>query len=157
MEFVNYLIAAFIVFLGPFAGAALAMIAPEEFNTGKKYFILFKSIMYLLAILAAVGFTIYSGLSYLIAVLMAILITALFVKKHRDIMRYAALAVVFYMSTASQQLFILISSMIFMYGLPVGTLLAGDKVKDKLELFKKIVMRYFLFVIIALALFVLVK
>ena len=145
MELINYMLAALVVFLGPFLGAVLMFIAPEEYKPGKKYFLWLRDLMLFLPVLIMIF---YSRLA--IILLIALLIARRFKK---DSFGYVILGIVFYLSSGWQDLFLIIGSMIFIYGLAVGTLFTGDKVKDKNQVLKKIFLRYWLFLLVATLLY----
>ncbi len=122
-------IASLVVGLGLFSGVFLALIAPEELKAGKKYFILLRTVLFV-AIVALLVFS-YYRINMIITIICLLSLLDLFLNKISDIIRFALLGLFFYLSAPLNQLFVLISVLIFIYGLPAGTLLAHKIIKKK--------------------------
>ncbi len=125
---IDYFLTLTIAFAGVFAGGLLAIISPEELKPGEKYWKILKWV--LLAVIITVLFYFSQLIIY------AIIITALLVYLKIINREYPALAFVFFLSAYEGFLFIA-SSLIFIYGLPAGTLdakqIIGQKSKGKLK------------------------
>src|SRR3989344_2439353 len=117
-----------LAFLGFIAGIILAFLTKEEFKSGKKYFLALKFIIILILSLI---FFLKSSLTYssLIFFIAGILITILF----KRIYFYFGLAL-FISFLLTQEFNLLTASLIFIYGLPEGTLKANYLSYDKNKL-----------------------
>ncbi len=136
-----------ISFLGLVIGSWLAFLTPEEFNSGKKYFIsLKKTTLFILVIIFLLPTfnIIYTVILFIIGVLTA--------KFFRKIYFYLglALALSFFISV---EFSLLTSSLIFIFGLPHGTLHAREYLKDKKKLIKLLIFQLILFLLPSLTLF----
>ena len=120
MEFLIYLLTAIVVFLGTFIGYMLSKHAFEELRDIVDYL----KIANILIISAAVFFIFYqySWITGAIASLIILGFLILFNKKYSSIITYAALGGIFYASSLNQNSFIIVSSLIFAYGIMLGTI-----------------------------------
>ncbi|MBW2980340.1 hypothetical protein KY360_02910 [Candidatus Woesearchaeota archaeon] len=141
----SYSIAAVVTYLGLVAGMLLAFFTEEELKAGRKYFILLQHVCFI-SIIA--GLFYYFFINKLISELIIIAIlfvilaltcyfSAVKLKKSKrkpiiiSYIIYAVLAVGFYLSSKVIGMHIIISSLIFIYGLPAGTKLTDPKKKLK--------------------------
>lgn len=152
MQPATYFLAAIVSFSGLIAGAILAFFTKEELKPGKKYFELLQKA--LLAAIAAV-FVYYLGLHLLvrIAIYAAVILLLATSKSINSSVAYALLGAVFYFSSFSKQSFLIISSLIFLYGLPAGSIIATSLIrKRKSEAVKKALITglWFLAVVVGL-------
>ena len=151
MNLLNYSLAALISYLGLSAGFLLAVIAKEELKAGKKYFIIAKKIILLLIFASMV---VLAQLNYIIISAILIVITVYLInhskKEHiKTNYAYILFSAILFMSSARLELFTITSSLIFLYGLPAGTLLTYNTKKEAvINILKDIV-----FVIISIALY----
>jgi hypothetical protein len=120
MEILNYLLALIGSFSGLFVGMGLGYIAKEELKYGKKYFLWMQNIVLILAAI----FVLYSFHLHIILFILIGLLATLAVIYFRPciVIGYLILAVLFCLSIGNTNLFILTSSMVFLYGLPTGSL-----------------------------------
>lgn len=150
MNFLNYSLTAIICYLGLFIGFALAIIAKEELKAGKRYFILLQKIILLLVFIFLL---IYIKIDYIIILLTLTFIIIHLLKNYfkfnESIYIYIILAIIFYLSSKILNLWVLESSLIFLYGLPTGSLLTN---KDKKQTFINI-LKSVIFIIITIALY----
>ena len=152
MLFINYFIASLISFFGLILGIILIKIAPEEQKPGEKYFILLQNLFFTLSI---VLFLYFLKINIIITFLIAILLTAYFSKiKIRDYFRkseflYFLLAIIFFLSSKNTSLFLTESVIIFLFGMPTGSLLFNRKKKN----YFKVGLRSIIFLVVALLLF----
>ena len=119
---------------GFLVGFILSIISPEELRPGKKYFILIHRILFSLIIIHSIYFSIYVKQLYLITIPASFLVLYLVLLRKRFIKDY------FYLKEISNYLFFIITyfliitlngqnfkllflSLVFIYGLPAGTLL----------------------------------
>ncbi len=149
MDFLSQSLTALTAFSGLFAGAALAFIAPEELRAGKRYFMWME--LAILLLLAIFLLNQYSIPLFLRAIIYALLIASLLIKGINNRLVYPVLAAVFFLSAASEALLFRHASLIFLYGLPAGTLFTNVK-DSKLATAKNLLTSYGTFVIIAVLL-----
>lgn len=110
---IEYILTLVISFLGILLGGVLALIAPEELKAGEKYWKILE--WFLLIIIIAV--LIYYSSNLIIAILLTALLVGLKIIKKE----YPAMAFALFLGAYDNFLF-LIGSLIFLYGLPKGTL-----------------------------------
>ncbi len=134
----NYFLVSIIAYLGLFLGVILIKLAPEEQKPGKKYFILFKKILFFL-ILASLLFFYEINIIFSVILLVFIFIL-MFNKKIRldkAYLIYFLLGIVFYLSSKIFNLFIIESILIFLYGIPNSSLELNLKKKNYYDIFVK--------------------
>ena len=120
MQILNIIFAAIIALLGLPAGLILAKIAKQELKPGKKYFFFMQDILLILAII----FVLYSyQLNLYLFLVLGLIITVIIIKTNlKPKLTYPILIILFLLSTENQNLLILTSSLIFLYGLPTAAL-----------------------------------
>jgi uncharacterized membrane protein YhhN len=123
-----YFLSLAVCFLGLGAGAAVANMAREELKEGLKYFLLLMRILIILVFVA----TAYSFRTnyFILAGLVLFAIVSLLLSPP-DQRTYMMLGIVFFLSQFSQELFILDSALIFLYGMAVGSILAEQSQKRR--------------------------
>ena len=128
------IIETIIAFLGLIVGLILARFTKEELKPGRKYFIWFKKII-LLVLVVSLVYIAWSNMFFIKEAIGAIigflvgLIVAYFFKKE-----YFYFGLALYILAYTQS-FIFITILIFLFGLPYGTLLFSKKFKYKTALF----------------------
>ena len=146
MAFLNYASASVIASLGLVCGYFLAKIAKEEIKSGKVYLQIMKSLVFS----SIIFFLLYSLVNPTVAAILSALVLILTssIKRLLNFNRiiYLLYSVLSYLAN-EKKLFALTASLIFIYGLPAGTLMEHDK-KDLRELVK--VMLVFMVISIAL-------
>jgi hypothetical protein len=162
MSLSSYILAAIVTYSGLFAGMLLAFFTEEELKPGRIYFTILRRVC--VASIFALLFY-YFFINKLIAELVISAIVFVMVayfcynfsikanKGERPIsnsyMIYAALAIVFYLSSKIVGIHIIISALLFIYGLPAGTSITDPK--KKLRSFS-IVLKHIFYVLIAVIL-----
>jgi len=151
MELINYLLAGLISFFGLIFGMILVSIAPEEQKPGRKYFILLQNLFF---ILSAVFFLIFLELNAIFIFLAVVLLIVYFLKvKVENVKRsqsmYLILAVIFFLSLRSSNLFLIEAVLIFLFGMPTGSLLFNRKKKN----YFKVVFKNIIFLVVVWGLF----
>jgi len=152
MAILNYALATLITFSGIFVGFILALVAKEELEPGKGYFILLQNLIFSLIIFFLLYF---NDLSIWLAIIMALL-TFIFLLKSKinPLAIYLSLALIFNAGFRNRlSVFILIASLILIYGIPTGSLLTYKLKNKKLKTLKNIIIKYGIFVPIAIVLF----
>tara|TARA_Y100000310_G_C20152215_1_gene565301 strand:- start:23 stop:382 length:360 start_codon:yes stop_codon:yes gene_type:complete len=101
-------------------GIILANIAPEEILPGEKYFLWLKRIIFIGLLITMIYYS-FNELLFLMIPLLMILVFALNLKFENDYFElgYYSLFIVFYLLTTP----VILAILIFLYGLPTGTLL----------------------------------
>ncbi len=132
MSMLSNFLAAVLAGLGVFCGAAIANYAKEELKPGRRYFIILEQ-----AVLAAfaAAHIYYSAPFYSIALSSALFISSFFreqIEKKSKAMfcyfAYAAFAVILFWS-AGAHFFVQLASIIFLYGIPSGSIVFMEKKK----------------------------
>ncbi|MBR9677067.1 hypothetical protein GOV04_02910 [Candidatus Woesearchaeota archaeon] len=123
-----------IAFLGLFGGNLLAMIAPEELQPGKKHFLLLQKILLALIIILA-----FDGYWILLGISLGIMFSWI-IKSNKELYYFLPVFMIPYIITNK---LILGTSLLFLYSLPTGTLIATQFVKkDKLTIKKIALLKY---------------
>ena len=131
-DLVTSLVIPLLSLTGLLAGVILSYIAQEELSLGKKYFVIsYRIIFVLLSIIIIYFLSLYMLLVFLF---FALLLLILDLKKHYPSLFY--LHYLFFLTGyffSGQQL--IVAAMVFLYGLPVGTLLRMNvqKIKENPE------------------------
>ena len=111
-------------------GLALTYIAPEEIQPGKKYFIFLKRILFVLisgTIIYSFAVSINVPLLLLsLAFLLPLFMVDFKIKRKEAYWLHYLFFVIAYFFISEVQLKIILASLIFLYGFPVGSLLKGD-------------------------------
>ncbi|MBS3098062.1 hypothetical protein J4209_04685 [Candidatus Woesearchaeota archaeon] len=153
MELLSYFLASILSFSALFLGFSLALAAKEELKPGKKYFVLSQNIILALILVFLLYFKKVSLILSIIIVIAVLLSLFYFDKIKNKYTIYPLLGIIFYLSSKNINLFVIESALIFLYGLPTGTLLTN--IKNKKQAIKNI-LHHISFIIIALALFYLI-
>ena len=150
MELINYIGLSLLSFLGFIAGLTLPMFKSikEELKPGKKYFINFRNI----AAALVFGSIFYYEATIVYAVIATIILLAVFyrLKTLKPIVYYALFALAIAYSQTNHELLSVVASMIFITGLPLGTLQYIDNKKD---LVKKTVVVGVIYLVVSTSLF----
>ncbi|MBW2991919.1 hypothetical protein KY345_01740 [Candidatus Woesearchaeota archaeon] len=144
----RFLLASLIVGSGVIIGAILCILAKEELKPGRKYFLFLKNILFSAVVLAASFY--YFFINPIISLLVLLFLPVLFIKRFQLNLMYIAFAVIYILSTADDQLYLLISSLIFFAGFPIGSLATYDLIRKEIFVERKILVPYIVFVFIAL-------
>jgi hypothetical protein len=146
MEILNYALVAIVISIGLILGRVLAWIAKEEIRPGKNYFLILQKALFCAAVIALM-FLNRTNVHYIWAGALIIFVYVYYYKKISPEIVYGVLGLVFYLSSKTEY-FLLASSLIFLYGLPSGTLL-----KNK----EKIALNLLVFLVVSIGLFLLLK
>ena len=135
---IEYFLASIVSYLGLLLGVILIKLAPEEQKPGKKYFILFKKI--LLFLIIAIFFSFIKINAVIVILLLIILFFFLINKKitlESTVLTYILFGILFTLSFRIQNLFIIESVLIFLYGIPTASLILNVKKKNYKDVFVK--------------------
>lgn len=137
MNFLNYSIISIISYSGLFLGFLLAIIAKEEIKQGERYFILLKKTILALIFIFLL---ILKTKDHLTTTLILAFVILYMIKTKKEFNElpyiYIILGLVLYTSSKNLELLMIESSLIFILGFPVGTLLTK---KDKKRTLKEII------------------
>jgi hypothetical protein len=155
MEPVNYFLGLVIIFAGLIVGMILGFIAKEELKPGKKYLSLLQKFILAAVFIIAI---IYSPHIALKTVLAGILVYLFIFKfSFNDIFTYGIFGFLFYVFINNLNLTLLLSSLMFLHGLPIGSLMTEEmKKQDYRSILKSIIYRYVWIIIVGMALFVVI-
>jgi hypothetical protein len=134
MGLLNYIIILMLCYSGLIAGIVLAWMAKEEMIAGKQYLQWFQRII--IAALAAIT-GIFLHPSFFIWLAVAVLLTfTLFSGKieRGTFFLYCLLSLVFYLNSQNQTSFPIVASLIFLAGLPTGSLLLDFEKKNHFKI-----------------------
>ena len=127
MNFILEILMLLFACTGIIFGVILAMIAPEELSSGKKYFLLMKRVLFII-LFFFVNYLLDIAENYVLIIVFSILAIILFVieltiwKKAYEIANYVIFLIPYFFVLGSNNKMIL-ATMIFIYGLPTGTLI----------------------------------
>jgi hypothetical protein len=140
-------------FGGTIAGYILTLIAPEELQTGKRYFELFYRLMLMfsIAVSAFLVFSLPVGIVVLLALAYPVMKSAVVYLKYP----YLTLGLLLFPFIDGTEALIAVSSMLFVCGLPLASIEAQrfvkkERIADKIGLLKTVIVRYVWFVPIGL-------
>ncbi len=129
MQSTTYFLALLVSYSGLIAGITIAYSAKEELATGKKYFTMLQKA--LLAAVVAISLN-HSGIPLALRIIAYALIILLLASKYELNSRisYGIFGAAFFLSRTSQDIFFLISALIFIYGLSTGSIAVEENLKD---------------------------
>jgi hypothetical protein len=143
MAFLNYLLISLIVYSGLLFGIILSMMAKEEIKPGKKYFILVHNIIlafilyFILEIINANPFV-----TLLLPLAFVIFLFRYTLTYSKSNVLYPILGGFFYISSFNTSQLLLVSTLIFFYGVLVGTLQEGNKKQKYVKNLYSVLMRH---------------
>ncbi|MBW2964267.1 hypothetical protein KY363_02300 [Candidatus Woesearchaeota archaeon] len=148
----TYIITTLFAFLGVYVGAVLAFICPEELKPGKGYLRSFmNTVLIFLALILLYAYGAHIAVLILLGVAATIFLYYTSDNTPINQIAYFILGIALFFAARSTDLFITISSMIFIYGLPLGSLFVLRKgKKSKRTILADILLNFGFFVIVAL-------
>lgn len=147
MIFLQYTLAAIIAFSGLFVGAYLARATKEEMPTASRYLPWMQKIL----VIAIVAFFLnILPVNLIIKVLIYALLIVSLLKTPLTNM-YFLIGFIFFMLANSDHLFT-ISTLVFLYGFPTGSLFIINKKLKRFEVIKEVFLKYWLFLVISIGL-----
>ena len=137
-----------IVGFGVFCGIFLAFISPEELRPGKKYFVFVRTLLFV-SLVAVLVFSFYT-FNLLVVFLCLLSLLDIFLNKISEILRFGFLGFFFYFGSQLDSLFLVVCSLIFLYGLPAGSLIAHKESENsKFVVLLHALIPYLVFLLIA--------
>lgn len=137
MEPTNYLFVFFTGLVGYALGVGLGYIAPEELLPGRKYLMFLEKVLFIFTFIPAIYFFSGSYLALFPAILVLLLLALPF--KFRAYAAFGVFLLWFFLIKQDNLITILEASLIFLYGLPTGSLIMGSspvtvaKLKEKIK------------------------
>jgi len=118
---------------GLFAGMLLAWLVPEELESGKKFFRWAQVVLIFLLFVAGTFFWRAGVLTLLLSFLLALVFIVVVMRKNMEWLSLAvyALFAIPYFQNPVNDFRLILSSLLFLYGLPTGTLLWQEWKKIK--------------------------
>ena len=154
MEAINYILAVLITYFSLFFGVILARLTKEELKPGKKYFEFVKSIFLIAIIGIALFISLINKQWIILGIIIFLSIILLVKKKRKENCIYILLGLIMFYSSNFINMFLLECSLIFIYGLITGTLIASRLLsKEKRFVMKKVFLRTLSYPIVTLLLF----
>ncbi|MFH1316279.1 MAG: hypothetical protein ABII01_02065 [Candidatus Woesearchaeota archaeon] len=147
----DYIITAFISFSGLIVGILLINFSKEERDPGLKYF---KLMQILLITISFIIIFYWLNLNVILNSMISLIILIILFgikPQMRSIFAYPFLGVLFYLSYANKEIFIIQSSLIYLIGFPTSAILVSFEKKDWI----KIILTHMTFLIIAIILLLL--
>ena len=138
MQFLNYFLASVLSYFGLLIGIILIRIAPEEQKPLEKYFIIMRKLL-LLLIFAFLVFYYFKNLIYILLLAACFAVILLIGHRIKDslkklILSYAVLGFLFFLGSGNNNLFVIESSLILLYGVPAASLIYNKKNHYKIML-----------------------
>ncbi|MFH1063828.1 MAG: hypothetical protein V1729_01975 [Candidatus Woesearchaeota archaeon] len=149
---VSYIVTTVFVFFGVYVGALLAFIAPEELAPGKLYFkALMNTLLVFIILILLHAYNANLFVLIFLGVVMSITLYYTHLTSPINQIAYFLLGIAFFFSTKSVELFITITSMIFIYGLPLGSLYVARRMKkSKKTLLADVFLNFSFFMVVSL-------
>lgn len=150
-QFTTYFLTLILSFLGLYVGALLAFISPEELNGGYDYF---RALQSALIVLIAVFILRSFGANVLILfALSATLAVTLYLLRNTPVAQFAyyCFGIALFLTVHDHDLFLLVASLVFLFGVPAGTLYAARHIgQERSVIFSDLLLNFGLFFVVAL-------
>jgi hypothetical protein len=147
-----YLGALLVAFSGIYFGAVLGFMAYKEIKPGRHYLMGLENTLLIFIILMVLNA--YGAPILLLALLGVALAVFLFMTTANtpvNQIAYFLLGIAFYFSTKTTELFVMTAILIFLYGLPLGSLyVARHEKQSKGVILSDILLKYFFFILAAI-------
>jgi len=155
MEAITYVLAVLVTFLALFLGMLLARLTKEELKPGDKYFKFAKVVLLIIITVISLTISFLNRHIATFAIILILFIILFFTKKRKkETYIYALYGFIIHYSAGYINLFLLESSLIFIYGLIAGTLITKKFINKELGfIIKKIFIRTISYPLIAIILY----
>lgn len=150
MNFLNYILIAFIAYIGIAVGLIIMRASKEEQKAGRKYFLVCQSAIIALMAISLVVFSYSKPSSWLMVLLIAALF---FIKRYKSFNEsyyiYPLLGLLFFFSLGILKLFLIEAVLIFSYGIVSASLLIDFKNKNAAGMTARIMLAHISFIIVS--------
>jgi hypothetical protein len=137
MEYIYvFIIASVITFLGLVGGVIASYSNKQELEPGKKYFVWIQKILFMAIIIATVVYFSLNIIPAFVIIAVAFLFCFLRNLQKFSFIIYILFGIILFFSSQIKQLFFLNCALIFLYGIPTGTMLKMKKRNIVFELIK---------------------
>ena len=129
----TYVLAMLIAYLGLITGVILGMNSPEEMKPGKQWLTLLSSFLFGLFVGVIIAYFVIFPVTYIhygLAILAVMLVLARFVRAPRFVL-YTLLAMTIALFIGHQSFFLVLAALLFLYGLPEGSLIVEPYTEKK--------------------------
>ncbi|MBN2052040.1 hypothetical protein JW756_00895 [Candidatus Woesearchaeota archaeon] len=123
---ITYLILLLIAFLGLFVGLLIGWLAKEELKPGMIFLDILRHVIFV----AIIIIFFVKNWSILFVLLIAIILIFFSLSKYRETLFYYSLPIIFFLSWKYNG-FAMIAPLIFLYGLPLGSIYLYRQLKEK--------------------------
>ncbi|MBW3015889.1 hypothetical protein KY330_05695 [Candidatus Woesearchaeota archaeon] len=147
----QYILVSILIFASVFLGHLLAIIAKEEIKHGVKYFKMLQKILFLAIVITTVYFYFEEKLILILSLILLAVFFYLRKRPYYDILSYVLFSFFYFVSYEKT---LIIPSLMFIYGLPTGSLLFHRFKKNNL-IIEQIFIRYLWFILLSLVLYLL--
>ncbi|MFC1742321.1 hypothetical protein ACFL3V_07335 [Nanoarchaeota archaeon] len=149
---ITYAVTLLFSFLGVYVGAILAFISPEELKPGRLYFkALMNTVLIFLILILLYSYNANIFLLILLGVAASVFLYYTSEETPINQIAYFLLGIALFFSTKSEDLFITTASLIFIYGLPLGSLFVARRMKkSKSTILTDLILNFSLYIIVAL-------
>lgn len=121
MEILTYILAAIVAYLGLAAGICVGWLSQEELKPGRKYINAVQDVLLSLVVLSLVYYT-WNLIGAIIAAVIIFIILFFFKRRIRSWIIYSVLGALFFLSATNDTMFAVNASLMFLYGIPAGSL-----------------------------------
>lgn len=151
MEILNYFLISLIVYIGLIAGIVISYMAKEEINPGRRYFVLAHNIILAFILFFILEF-IHANVFVTLLLPLAFVVFLFYYTEtyKKSPVLYGILGGFFYISSFDINNLIIMSSLIFFYGLLIGALHVDFKEKN----YFKVILKNLLFFICLILFFI---
>ena len=125
MELINYTLLTIVTYIGIFCGVVLSFISPEELKPGRRYFLIMQKILLFL-----MSISLFYHITFINIILSLTIVLFAIIQKNSFI-AYLLFAIIIFINVQNIALVTIISVLIFLYGLPTGSLLSNTKKKTE--------------------------
>jgi len=137
MEFIYvFIIGSVIAFLGLIGGIIASYSNKQELKPGKKYFVWAQNILFMAIIIATVVYFDLNPILAFVIIALAFLFCFLRNLQKFSFAIYILFGILLFLSSQIKQLFFLDCALIFLYGIPTGTMLQMKKKNIVIDVIK---------------------
>lgn len=128
IDFINYLAVVFVSYLGLLAGIIISYFTKEELAPGKKHFVAMQNLLVFGVFLAGAYVRRFPWVIWILFGALVILIWNMKNLRHKSALMYLFFAVIIWIASFEMIAIQIVASMIFLAGIPTGSLLIKKKI-----------------------------